>query len=84
MQVTEVTRVDLALRGVMPNELLAHVCKPDQEKVASSEKDVKRKKCQGERVPRDHAGNGCDNQATWLRSNRLSLFFIGFSPAKLP
>jgi len=26
--------------------------KPDQEKVASSDKDVKRKKCQGERAPR--------------------------------
>ena len=44
--------------------------KPDQEKVASSGKDVKRKKCQGESIPRDDADavSGCDNQVARLRS----------------
>jgi hypothetical protein len=37
--------------------------KPDQEKVAPSEKEVDRKKCQRQRVPRDHAVNGSDNHA---------------------
>ena len=32
--------------------------KPDQEKVAASDKDVESKKCQGQRLPRDHAVNG--------------------------
>ena len=64
--------------------------KPDQEKVASSDKDVERKTCQGEkdvqtniwhqkeltreRVPRDDAANGCDKQAVRMRSYRLTLF----------
>ena len=44
--------------------------KPDQEKVASSGKDVKRKKCQGESIPRDDADavSGCDIQVARLRS----------------
>jgi hypothetical protein len=54
--------------------------KPDQEKVAASGKDVERKKCQGQRIPRDHGANGFDNQAVRLRSYKLSLFFIGFPP----
>ena len=62
--------------------------KPEQEKVASSEKDAERKTCQRERVPRDDAANGRDNQAVRLRSYRLSLFFSGVphrSPlSKLP
>ena len=37
-----------------------------------------REKNKGERVPRDHAGNGRDNQAARSRSYRLSLFFIDF------
>jgi hypothetical protein len=50
--------------------------KPDQEKVASSDKNVKRKKFQGERVPRDDAVDSRDNQAVRRRSYRPSLFFI--------
>ena len=30
--------------------------KPDQEKVAASDKDIESKKCQGHRLPRDHGG----------------------------
>jgi len=62
--------------------------KPEQEKVASSEKDAERKTCQRERVPRDDAANGRDNQAVRLHSYRLSLLFTGVphhSPlSKLP
>ena len=52
--------------------------KPDQEKVRHYQTRLSRKKYQGERVPRDHAGNGRDNQAARSRSYRLSLFFIDF------
>ena len=53
---------------------------PDQEKVASSGTDVKTKKFQAERFPRDDAVNGRDRQAVRLRSYRLSLFLISSSP----
>ena len=52
--------------------------RPDQEKAASSDKDVKRKKDEGERAPRADAVNGRDNQAIMLRSYRHSQFFIRF------
>ena len=45
--------------------------KPDQEKVASSEKDAGRKKCQRERTPRADAVNGRDNQSVRLHAYRL-------------
>ena len=35
--------------------------KPDQETVAASDKDVESKKCQGQRLPRDH---GVNNRAS--------------------
>ena len=37
--------------------------KPDQETVAASGKDVESKKCQGPRLPRDHAADGRASQA---------------------
>ena len=37
------------------------------------------KKCQGPRLPRDHAVDGRASQAVRGRSYKLSLFFIGFS-----
>ena len=58
--------------------------KPDQEKVATSDKDGESKKCQGPRLPRNHGVNGRASQAVRGRSYRLSLFFMGFSPLKLP
>ena len=58
--------------------------KPDQETAASSDKDVESKKCQGPRLPRNHGVNGRASQAVRGRSYRLSLFFMGFSPLKLP
>ena len=54
--------------------------KPDQEKVASQEKDVESKKRQGERVPRADRVNGRDNQAVRCRSLRLFILFLGSSP----
>ena len=51
--------------------------KPDQEKVAASDKDVESKKCQGQRLPRDHAVNGCASQGVRRCSYRLSPVFIG-------
>jgi len=53
--------------------------KPDQEKVAASDKAVESKKYQGQRLPRDHAVNGCASQGARRRSYRLSLVFIGSS-----
>ena len=38
--------------------------KPDQVKVAASNKDVQSKKCQGQRLPRDHAVDGRASQAS--------------------
>ena len=46
--------------------------KPDQEKVATSDKDVESKKCQGQRLPRDHAVNGCASQGIRRCSYRRS------------
>ena len=37
--------------------------KPDQETVAASDKDFESKKCQGPRLPRDHAVDGRASQA---------------------
>ena len=54
--------------------------KPDQEKLASSEKDARRKKCQRERAPKADTVNGRDNQSVRLRSYRLSIFFESFPP----
>ena len=54
--------------------------KPDQEKVASQEKDVESKKRQGERVPRADRVNGRDKQAVRCRSLRLFILFLGSSP----
>ena len=51
--------------------------KPDQETVASSDKDVESKKCHGQRLPRDHAVDRHASQAARGRSYRLSLVFIG-------
>ena len=51
--------------------------KPDQEKVAASDKDVESKKYQGQRLPRDHAVNGCASQGGRRCSYRLSPVFIG-------
>ena len=51
--------------------------KPDQEKVAASDKDVGSKKCQGQRLPRDHEVNGCASQGVRRCSYRPSLVFIG-------
>ena len=48
--------------------------KPVQEKVTSSNKDGERKKCQAERVPRDHAVNSRDNQGLRLRSYKCALY----------
>ena len=45
--------------------------KPDQEKVAASNKDVESKKCQGQRLPSDHAVDGRASQGRY--SYRLSL-----------
>ena len=56
--------------------------KRDQEKVAISDKLSRRKKCQGQRVPRDHGVNGRASQAARRRSYRLSLFFIAFPPSE--
>ena len=56
--------------------------KPDRQKVASSNKDVKKRKCEGENVPANDALNGPDNQAFRLCSKRLSLFLE--VPWKLP
>ena len=53
--------------------------KPDQEKVAASGKDVESKKCQGQRLPRDHAVDGRASQAVRGRFYSLSLVFIGSS-----
>ena len=58
--------------------------KPDQEKVAPSDKDAKRNKRQGERVTRHDAVNGRDNQAVRHRSYKLSVFFEGFPPLSKP
>ena len=49
--------------------------KPDQEKVAASNKDVESKKCQGQRLQRDHAVDGRASQAVSCCSYRLSLVF---------
>ena len=46
--------------------------KPDQEKVATSEKNAERKKCQGQRAPRACAVNGRDDRAARLPSYRES------------
>ena len=51
--------------------------KPDQEKVAISDKLSRRKKCQGQRVPRDHGVNSRASQAARRRSYRLSLGLPG-------
>ena len=64
--------------------------------MASSDKDVERKTCQGEkdvqtniwhqkeltreRVPRDDVANGCDKQAVRMRSYRLTLFLWASPP----
>jgi len=48
--------------------------------VASSDKDVERKKCQRKLFPRDDTVNGRDNQAVRRLSYSLSLFFIAFPP----
>ena len=48
--------------------------KPDQEKVAASNKDVESKKCQGQRFQRDHAVDGRASQAVSC-SYRVSLVF---------
>ena len=53
--------------------------KPDQEKVAASDKDVESKKCQGQRLPRDHAADSRASQGVRRCSYRLSLAFIGSS-----
>ena len=53
--------------------------KPDQEKVAALDKDVESKKCQGQRLPRDHAVDGRASQAVRRCSYRLSLVFKGSS-----
>ena len=53
--------------------------KPDQEKVAASGKDVESKKCQGQRLPRDHAVDGRASQAVGGRFYSLALVFIGSS-----
>ena len=44
--------------------------------------DVKRKTCQGERVPRDGTVNDRYRQVVRLCSYRLSLFFIAFAPSE--
>ena len=54
--------------------------KRDQEKVAISDKLSRRKKCQGQRVPRDDTVNSRASQAARRRSSRLSLSFLAFSP----
>ena len=53
--------------------------KPDQEKVAALDKDVESKKCQGQRLPRDHAVDGRASHAVRRCSYRLSLVFKGSS-----
>ena len=53
--------------------------KPDQEKVAALDKDVESKKCQGQRLPRDHAVDGRASQDVRRCSYRLSLVFKGSS-----
>ena len=53
--------------------------KPDQETVAASDKDAESKKCQGQRLPRNHRVNGRASQAVGGCSYRLSIVFIGFS-----
>ena len=53
--------------------------RPDQEQVASSDKDVKSKKCQVQRVQRNHGVNGHASQGVRGRSYRLSLVFTCFS-----
>jgi len=40
--------------------------KPDQEKVASSEKGVKERNVKDRRVPRDHAVNGSDRRSSFV------------------
>ena len=53
--------------------------KPDQEKVAASDKDVESKKCQGQTLPRDHGGDSRASQGVRRCSYRLSFVFIGSS-----
>ena len=52
--------------------------KPGQDKVHYETRTSRRKKCQGERVPRDHAVNNRDRQAVVLGSYKLFTFFLCF------
>ena len=53
--------------------------KPDQETVASSDKAVESKNCQGQRGPRNHGGNSRARGVS-SRSYKFFLVFVGGVP----